>query len=208
MITVNGATMSGPRLTIALPVYNGARFLEKTLGSLLDQSFRDFELLIGDNASTDATSEIARAAAARDERIEYLRHPRNLGLAGNYNALARRASGELFKWAPADDYYAPSYLERCVEALDEDHHAVLAYPVTIFVDENDHPLPMSDPGFQLRGDSALERLLYVIRAGHWVNALVGVIRSTPWSESFVTPRSSALTCTPTIQAVTTCCWVS
>jgi glycosyltransferase involved in cell wall biosynthesis len=165
-----------PRLTIALPVYNGARFLEQTVQSLLSQKFADFELIIGDNASTDWTREIAQKLAAGDRRISYVRNERNLGLAGNFNALFQRASTELFKWAAADDAYEPEFLERCVQALDTHPTAVLAYARTCFIDENGGPLEITDPGWDLRFDSASERLLYAIQAGHWVNSIHGVIR--------------------------------
>jgi glycosyltransferase involved in cell wall biosynthesis len=165
-----------PRLTIGLPVYNGERFLAQTVRTLLAQTFSEFELIIGDNASTDRTGEIARELVAVDSRVRYVRNERNLGLAGNYNALFRRASGELFKWAPADDYYAPRYLECCVRALDEDRGAVLAYARTQFVDEDGRALDVHDPGWDVRSEDPAERLLYAIRANHWVNSVIGVIR--------------------------------
>ena len=69
-----------PRLTIGLPVYNGQDFLPQALDALLGQSFRDFELIISDNASTDGTEEVCRRYAAQDDRIRYHRQPRNVGI--------------------------------------------------------------------------------------------------------------------------------
>jgi glycosyltransferase involved in cell wall biosynthesis len=181
-------TMRSPRLTIGLPVYNGARFLAQTVRSLLGQSFPDFELIIGDNASTDQTGEIALGLAAADTRVRYVRNESNLGLAGNYNALLRRASGELFKWAPADDFYDPRYLEHCVAALDADPSAVLAYPRTQFVDAEGRALEIADPGWDLRSDDAAERLLYAIRANHWVNSIIGVIRRAALARTRLHPH--------------------
>jgi len=179
-----------PRLAIALPVYNGSRFLEQTVRSLLGQTFADFELIIGDNASTDRTAEIAQGLAASDERISYVRNERNLGLVGNYNALFQSTSAELFKWAPADDTYEPSYLERCVAALDADPRAVLAYSRTRFVDEEGRPLEITDPGWDLRSERAWERLLYAIQASHWVNSIMGVIRREALARTRLMPRYS------------------
>jgi glycosyltransferase involved in cell wall biosynthesis len=176
------------RLTIALPVYNGARFLEQTVRSLQQQSFTDFALIIGDNASTDQTGEIARELAAGDERISCARNERNVGLAANYNALFRRASSELFKWAPADDAYEPSYLERCIAALDADPRAVLAYSRTRFVDAAGDPLDIQDQGWDLRGDQPWQRLLYAIWASHWVNSIIGVIRREALARTRLLPR--------------------
>ena len=83
-----------PRVSIGVPVYNGERFLALTLDSLLAQTYRDFEIIIGDNASIDRTEEIGRTYAAKDPRVRYVRHEHNLGLARNYMQPARaRARG-------------------------------------------------------------------------------------------------------------------
>src|SRR3954471_2621746 len=125
----------GPRLTVGLPTYNGEDYLASALDSLLAQTFTDFELIISDNASTDATESIARAYAARDPRIRYVRHPRNRGSAFNHTYVIREARGEFFKWASDDDLYAPELLERCVAALDARPEIVLAHAWTAFINE-------------------------------------------------------------------------
>jgi cellulose synthase/poly-beta-1,6-N-acetylglucosamine synthase-like glycosyltransferase len=66
-----------------MPVYNGENYLAETVDSILAQTFADFELVISDNASTDATEAICRAYAARDRRIRYVRNPSNIGAARN-----------------------------------------------------------------------------------------------------------------------------
>ncbi len=65
-----------PVLSVGLPVYNGAKWIEDALESMLEQSFRDFELIISDNASTDDTEAICRSVAAADARVRYHRNPR------------------------------------------------------------------------------------------------------------------------------------
>ena len=68
-----------PQVTLAMPVYNGEKYIAISIRSVLDQDFRDFELIITDNASTDETEAICRELAARDPRIRYVRNERNLG---------------------------------------------------------------------------------------------------------------------------------
>ena len=63
--------MNAPKVSIGLPVYNGEPFLSKTIDAILTQTFNDFELIICDNASTDATETICRKYAAQDKRINY-----------------------------------------------------------------------------------------------------------------------------------------
>ena len=176
------------RLHIGVPVYNGERYLRRTVESLLSQTFGDFELAIADNASTDRTEEIARQLAAADPRVSYHRHPRNLGIAGNYNFLFGLARGEYFKWASHDDPCEPLFLERCVAVLDRDPGVVLAYPRARFVDEAERPLEIHDPGFALDFEPPAERLRYTIAANHWVNAILGVIRRETLARTRLLPR--------------------
>jgi glycosyltransferase involved in cell wall biosynthesis len=127
---------SPPLLSIGLFVYDGERFLEETLHSILNQTFTDFELIISDNASTDRTGEIAEAYARHDDRIRYYRGEKNLGAGWNLRRVYELATGKYFKWAAADDILEPEFLGRCVEALERDPDCVVAYAKTKEVDEN------------------------------------------------------------------------
>jgi glycosyltransferase involved in cell wall biosynthesis len=134
------AVVTPPVLGIGLPVYNGGRYLAAALDSLLAQTFTDFELLILDNASTDSTGEIAAEYAARDERIRYHRNAENVGAGPNFNLAFELTSGRYFKWAAHDDLLHPDFLERCVDALERDPDAVLAYPRTRIIGEDGEPI--------------------------------------------------------------------
>jgi glycosyltransferase involved in cell wall biosynthesis len=123
-----------PRVSIGLPVYNGEEYLAESLEALLGQSYKDFELIISDNASTDGTASICRRYAEQDSRIRYIRQQRNIGAAPNHNVVFDQSRGELFKWASADDLYAHDLLQRCVDALDEYPDVVLAHSWTGAVD--------------------------------------------------------------------------
>ena len=125
-----------PRVSIGLPVLNGEKYLPDTLACILAQSFSDFELIISDNASTDATEAICRDYASRDSRIRYYRNYENVGAARNFNLVFGHSRGEYFKWAAHDDQIAPTFLSRCVEALDQDNYAVLAYSKAKIIDAN------------------------------------------------------------------------
>lgn len=125
-----------PRITIGLPVYNGENFITQALDSILGQTYREFELIISDNASTDRTQELCRSYAERDPRIRYFRNGENLGAARNFNQVFELSSSEYFKWAAHDDALAPDYLEKCVEVLDRDRSIVLVYTPTQLIDEH------------------------------------------------------------------------
>lgn len=117
-----------------MPVYNGAKYIKTALQSILAQTYTDFELLISDNASTDATEEICRRYAEADSRIHYSRNAKNLGAAANYNRVIHLARGRYFRHAAHDDILAPTNIERCVEVLDRSPDVSLAYPRMIMID--------------------------------------------------------------------------
>ncbi len=125
-----------PRVSVGMPVYNGENYIREALDSILAQTFQNFELVISDNASTDATEEICKEYLAKDERIRYYRTPRNMGATWNQNQVFKLSQGEYFKLAAHDDICAPEFLEKCVEALDQDSSVVLAYPWTKNIDQN------------------------------------------------------------------------
>jgi len=114
-----------PRVSIGLPVYNGENYLEEAIDSILAQTYKDFELIISDNASTDRTPDICQAYANKDPRIRYYRNEKNIGAAVNFNRVFELSSSEYFKWAAHDDIIAPDYISECIEILDNDDSIVL-----------------------------------------------------------------------------------
>jgi len=136
---------AAPRLCVGLPVHNGERFLEETLESILAQTFDDFELVVSDNASSDATPRIIRDHAARDDRIRVIRHERNVGASANFDAVWQECRSELFKWVAADDPCGPQFFAACIDALDAHPDAGLAYPRAAFIGESSEILyPFDD----------------------------------------------------------------
>lgn len=176
-----------PHVSIGLPVYNGERFLKETLNSLLAQTYSDFELIISDNDSTDQTESICRVYAAQDRRIRYYRNPKNIGVARNFNRVFELSSGKYFKWASADDLCLPNHLTCCLNTIEKNPAAVLVYPKTRFIDENEELLDIEDPGWDLRSEKAYDRLRYVIFAGHWVNSHYGLMRASALSRTKLFP---------------------
>lgn len=137
--------MESPRVVLAAPLYNKAGHLEIALASLLNQTFRDFSLLLVDDCSTDSTIEVAQTAAATDPRVEVQVNPRRLGMRRNTNqawALSRRRwpGAELWALASDHDVWEPRWLEVLVGALDARPHAVLAYPQSQRIDAWGRPI--------------------------------------------------------------------
>jgi glycosyltransferase involved in cell wall biosynthesis len=146
-----------PRVTIGVPVYNGERYLGEALASAAGQTGADIEVLVLDNASTDATADIAQDFVRRDARFHYRRHATNIGPVANYNALVGLARAPLFKWLPADDRMEPGFIQACVAALDADPRVVLATTRLEMIGIDGEPLP-ADPSGRYRLAAAGERV--------------------------------------------------
>jgi glycosyltransferase involved in cell wall biosynthesis len=166
-----------PRVSIGLPVFNGERFLKQTIAALLRQTYRDFELVIADNASTDRTREICLDAAARDGRVRYVGSATNRGATWNFNRAFTLTTGEYFKWSAYDDLCEPEFVEQGVGALDADRAAVLAYPRTRLIDEDGLFVRDHEDGLALPQPSPHERLAALVPALGYAHPAYGVIRA-------------------------------
>lgn len=138
-------TNNAKKVSLGMPVYNGERYLEETFDSILAQTYRDFELVISDNGSTDRTQEICESYATKDGRVKYHRNARNIGIAPNFNKVFDLCSGEYFKWTDYDDILAPEFLEKCVQGLERHPSAACCYPKTRLIDDKGDKIKDFDP---------------------------------------------------------------
>jgi glycosyltransferase involved in cell wall biosynthesis len=178
------------RVTIGMPVFNGERHLERAIQSVLRQSHAGFRLVILDNASTDRTAEIARRHARQDPRVVYCRNEVNLGAAPNFNRAFEHCDTEYFKWAAHDDELRPTYLEKCVRALDADPSAILAHSQVQEIDDAGNVLraylPVPDA---VESDDRRQRFAGRLMDRGWCTEIFGVLRApalvgTPLIASF------------------------
>ncbi len=119
--------MSSSKVTVGMPVYNAERFIQGALDSLLAQEYKDFELIISDNDSTDGTGKICREYAARDTRIRYIRQSVNKGVEFNFQFVLDQAVGVYFMWAAADDLWNRLFISELVIILDSNPDVVLSF---------------------------------------------------------------------------------
>lgn len=147
-------TRSNPTVSIGLPVFNGERFLARALDSLLAQTFRDFEVIVSDNASTDQTEQIGRAYAARDQRILYFRNSTATGAAKNFNRAFELSAGKYFKWMSHNEWLAPRYLEQSIAAMETDPSVVLCSCAVVVIDDDESYA--SDPTYLAWSEEATQ----------------------------------------------------
>lgn len=172
-------TNGPPLVSIGMPVRNGQEFVEETLNSLLMQTFRNFEIIISDNASEDNTASICQHYALSDNRIRYSRFNKNVGAAENYNHVFGLSIGRYFKWAAHDDICLPNYLEKCIETFDVSPiSVVLVYPKTDFIDAHGRYLKSDKIFLGIHEASPSRRLAHFISTIHYANPVFGLIRSS------------------------------
>lgn len=115
-----------PRVSVLMPTYDHAAFIQRAIDSLLAQTYHDWELIIVDDGSPDATAD-AVAPYLSDSRISYHQQGENRGLGAALNAALELAQGALIAYLPSDDLYHADHLETLVSLLDEHGDAALVY---------------------------------------------------------------------------------
>lgn len=165
-----------PLVSIGMPVYNGERLIGQALESLLGQDYKNFELIISDNASTDQTPEVCKKYMSKDGRIRYYRNERNLGIVKNFNRVFNLSEGKYFMWAGDHDMWHPNFVSRLVSILEGNPEVVLAYPRTILIDVDGHPLMTLSDRIDTRNMPAVQRYKKVVRLTGWGNMVYGLMR--------------------------------
>lgn len=110
--------MTKPRVSVILPAYNAERFIGEAIDSILAQTYRDFELIIINDGSTDLTPDIIRQYAKKDKRIRFFNNRKNRGLIYVLNMGLRKVRGEYIARMDADDVSMPTRFEKQVAYLD------------------------------------------------------------------------------------------
>ena len=153
-----------PKVSIGMPVCNGEWFIRKALDSLLAQTFTDFELIISDNASTDATPEICKEYAKKYTRIRFIRQPQNMGTAWNFNFVLQQARGEYFMWAACDDMWESTFISDLLKILKSNHQAALSFCRFDVIDHNEKQTHIFPTPICLTEDDLFKRLLnYIVQ---------------------------------------------
>ena len=120
----NNINSHNPKISVGIPVYNGEKFIRKSIESVLQQTYRNFELIISDNASTDSTSDICTEFLTKDSRIKFVRQDKNMGAGWNLNFLLEKANGEYFVWVAADTIILPGFIEKNIAVLESQDKTV------------------------------------------------------------------------------------
>ncbi len=125
--------MGKPKISIAVPIYHGEKFLKQTLDNILEQDFKDYEIIITDNSPGGQAEKIATEYSLKYDFIHYIKHKQNFGAFENWNSAVKYAKGEFFIFAGAHDLWEKNFLSTLYNCLKNNPQAVLAYaPSVIF----------------------------------------------------------------------------
>lgn len=126
---------NSPNISILMSVYNGEKTLGKAIDSILEQTYRNFEFIICDDASTDGTLAILEEYSKKDGRIVLIKHSENKGLGASLNDCLEIARGKYIARQDADDISKPERLERTLEYLESTDSPYVACGIYVFDDK-------------------------------------------------------------------------
>ncbi|MFC2075378.1 glycosyltransferase family 2 protein [Bdellovibrionota bacterium] len=165
-----------PTVSIGFPLFNAEKYLRLSIESLLAQDFKDFELIVSDNCSTDNTFEICKEYAEKDSRIQLHKSDCNRGATFNFNYLFELARAPYFMWAAHDDMWEPSYIRKCLEKLKTHPSAVMCSSEVKFIDDDGDETSCSYNKLDTLGLEVRDRVSRMISQFVWL-ASYGLFRS-------------------------------
>ena len=125
-----------PLVSIGLPTYNRPKWLYLTLESITEQDYQNLEVIVSDDDFPgEETENVVKKIMEQDSRIRYYRQKDNLGEVANHKFVLEKAAGEYFFWASDDDIYRPTFISRCVQALEDSPKSILAFTSIAWIDE-------------------------------------------------------------------------
>jgi glycosyltransferase involved in cell wall biosynthesis len=164
-----------PLVSIGVPVYNEARFLDASLASLRRQDYPNLEIVVADNASSDGTLAICERHAAEDPRIRIERSAVNRGALANFHRALELAQGTYFMWAAGHDLWTPNLVSECVALLQTNDGACIAFGCSRWIGIEGELLPRTSGWSDTRGMAPIARFFTIF----WGNMhpVLGLMRA-------------------------------
>lgn len=172
---------SEPLVTIVLQTYNRRQMLEDALNSAREQTYKNIEILIGDNHSEGGTEEFCTEQAKLDSRIKYFRHPENIGMVGNANFLLDRVEGEYFIFLNDDDWLDLDYVEKSIMFIHGKDDYSMVCPSTVLYKDRENTSKTKKQKckiVRLNNSEPLKRLREYIRYQDLIEMSTGCFRSS------------------------------
>ena len=168
------------KVSIVMPAYRHEKFVGPAIESILNQSFTDFELLIGDDASPDRTVDIIRGYD--DSRIKFYPHHYNYGATFNHRFLLEQAQGEYVALINSDDLWLPGKLEKQVRYLDSHPETVMCTGWAKFIDENGVEIDLGSNVFEQPNRTQTQWIEYFFTHGNCICHPAVLVRRKAYEE--------------------------
>lgn len=147
--------MNKKKVSIILPVYNGADHVADSIKSVIDQTYENWELIVVNDCSTDNTLQICQDIATKESRIKVISNERNLKLPNTLNAGFKEAAGDYYTWTSDDNLYKPNAIATLIETLENNPDAVMVYSDYTNIDVDGNLLgegKLQDPEYIVTGN--------------------------------------------------------
>lgn len=150
---------TNPKVSVVLITYNQQDYVGKTIESVLNQSYQNFEIIIADDSSTDETAKVIKSY--KDKRIKYVKTDYNIGINGNLNLAVSKASCDIVALIAGDDKWRKNYLERIVECFEKMSDIDVLHPMLCAIDKDDEYIKGQNEYFWCIPNRTNEENLYI-----------------------------------------------
>ena len=156
--------INNPLFSILLVHFNKADYIQATINSILKQTYQNFEIIIGDDCSSDNTEEIIKTI--NDKRIKYVKMPFNLGINNNLNTIAEIATGDYCVYLASDDLLRINYLEKIKNAFEQNKYVDAIYCQLAIIDEFGNYIESKDTPYYYAQNRTPEEFLHIAFMKH------------------------------------------
>ena len=125
-----------PKVSLGIPLYNESEFLEETIISLLNQTYKDIEIIAIDNNSSDGSFKILETYSEKDKRLRIYKNKYNIGQSANFNLVFEKSKGEYFSWIGAHDKYEKNYVKKLLNKFDKNQNISVVFSNVSNMDKN------------------------------------------------------------------------
>lgn len=169
-----------PLVTIGMPLYNEEKFLAESLRSIFSQDYKNIEIIISDNASTDDTLNICKELSKERPSVRINSFQENQGAAENFSYVLQEASGKYFMWASGHDLWEKNLISSCVHLLEGSDSFIIAFGSSEWIDEHGQLMERFSGWTDTRGMTDIARFFTVF----WGNMhpVLGLIRRSTLNE--------------------------
>lgn len=154
---------SDPLITVVLPIYNVAKWLDTCIQSIVEQTYRNLQIILVDDGSTDESPTICERWAAKDSRINVV-HQRNAGLSAARNTGLRLRKGEYICFVDSDDYVEHDYVKRMLDTAHAEQADMVVCNVRKEDENGDTPAEEADPSFETKTLTSRQYMIYAIQS--------------------------------------------